>query len=107
MRAQDDKLTPWVAMLGPPTLWFVHFGFVYASASLEMMFTERATLLSRLVIAGGTLLFLAVIGWLGWKAPRFAPVAGKVREFWIGVTRITAAVSAIAVVYQAMPALLV
>lgn len=97
----------WLALLAPPTIWFLHFGFVYAAASLEMVFEQRAGLLSRLAIGAGTLAALLLIGWIGWDSPRFAPRPEKVRGFWIAVTRLLALVSAIGIAYQAAPALLV
>lgn len=97
----------WALLLGAPLLWFGHFGFVYASASLAMVFEPRAGLPARLAIAAGTLGALALVAAIWWQAPRFAPAREPVRRFWIVLTRLLATVSAVGIVYQATPALLV
>ena len=103
----------WTGLLAPPTIWFAHFGFVYAAASLEIVLTGSAGPASRLAIGLATLAALGLIGWYALRARHYAPgedVPGEgtdVSRFWVSVLRILAGVSAVGVLYQAMPALLV
>lgn len=107
MTAERRSVLAWVALLGPPTLWFAHFGFVYAAASVEIVFLWRAGLPSRLVIAGGTLLALGLV-WACWRwLPRVLPEPECDRGLWRTAGGWLALVSAIAILFQAMPALLV
>lgn len=105
MRHPDARLV-WAAMIAAPTIWFVHFGFVYAAASLAIVLGGEAGLASRAAIGLGTAAALAVIGWIALRIPRFSPPEQAFRRFWVFLTRILAAVSAIGIIYQAAPAVI-
>lgn len=106
--SRPEARLAWTGLLGPPTIWFVHFGFVYAAASLEIVLRGHSGLLSRVAIGTGTLAALALIGWIGWRAELYAPHDDQnVWRFWVAVLRTLAAVSGIGILYQALPAVMV
>ena len=107
MRARGEKWRVWIGLLAAPTIWFAHFGFVYAAASVEIILAGSAGMLSRAIIVAATLGALAAIAFLGFRAARLAPADEPVKSFWKAVARILAAVSAIGVIYQTVPALTV
>lgn len=97
----------WGVLLLAPLTWFIHFNALYGAASLAMVLTGQPGAATRLLIGVATLAALAVIAACFFLAPRLAPEAHDTRRFWISAARLTAAVSFIAVIYQALPAVLV
>ena len=107
MKPEIRSALAWVSLLGPPTVWFVHLGIVYAAASIGIVASGAAGMPSRIAIGAVTLLALLAIAGLAWIAPRWSPDQEPAKGFWPPLVRILAIVSAIGTVYQATPALLV
>lgn len=102
-------LTAWTLLLWGPSLWFLHFGLVYGIASLALTYRPAAGVPSRVAIAAATaaMLALVLVGWL--RAGRYSPgdPGSDLHRFWRSATALLCLISAIAIVYQALPAVLV
>ena len=107
LKPEARTLIAWALLLGPPSAWFAHFGFVYAVASIGIVASGEAGAVPRIVIAIGTLGALVAVVTMALLARRFAPDPQPARRFWPPLVRILALVSAIGIVYQALPALIV
>ena len=99
----------WMILLAGPSLWFAHFCLVYAAASLELTYYPAAGVTSRAVIAGLTLVALAITALAAWRAAAVSPGAAgsALHRFWSGATRLMCLLAAVAIVWQALPAALV
>ena len=104
-------LAVWLCGLGGPLVWAAHFGLAYAASSIEAVCGVPGTA-SLTVLAATVLAVLADLALIAAAArdrlPRMArqPDA-EASAFWRGMTGIGAAVSLVAVLWQALPALLV
>lgn len=94
----------WVLLLGGLTIWAAHFFLLYAFASL---FPGRD--LARILSLAATLPALAASGWLLWftvrgRQPQNSDDFGR----WVGkIGALGAALAIVAVLWQALPALMV
>jgi hypothetical protein len=102
-------LRAWTLLLWGPLLWFAHFGFVYGAASLELTLRPVAGTASRLAIAAATVAALLLVAVAAVRAPGWSPgePRGGLHGFWTSSTRVLCLISSIAIVYQALPALIV
>lgn len=99
----------WLLMLWAPNWWFAHFNLVYAAASLELTFRPLAGLGSRVAIGVLTVAVLAIIALPLPRVAAWSPglPGSQQHRLWVSVTRMLIFLSAVAVVYQALPALMV
>ena len=91
----------WVFLLGGLIVWAVHFFALYSIASILL-----TTLLARLLTLGATLSCLGAAALLVRDALRFSP-ADRAEAWMRSVALCGLGVSAIAVFWQALPALLI
>lgn len=102
-------IAQWGLLLWGPLVWSGHFLFVYAAASLELSLRPTAGAPSRIAIAVATVAALLAL----WAVLRtrldLAPgeAGSGLTRFWIASTRMLCLISAIAILFQALPALLV
>jgi len=104
-------LPVWLCGLGGPLVWAAHFGLAYAAASIEQVCgvpgTARLTVLAATVLAVPIDLAL-IIAAARDRLPRMAQQPDpEAAAFWRGMTGVGAAVSLVAVLWQALPALLI
>ena len=94
----------WIILLGGLTIWAAHFFLLYAFASL---FPGRD--LARILSLAATLPALAASGWLLWlTARRRQPQASDDFGRWVGnIGALGAALAIVAILWQALPALMV
>lgn len=108
MTARRRTVAAWTLLLWGPLVWTVHFIFIYGVASLALTLRPAAGPAPRIAIAAGTLAALALIAAAVWRADRYA--AGQPGDplfrFWTASTRMLCLISAVAVVWQALPAAL-
>lgn len=90
----------WLLLLAGPLIWTVYFFLLYGIGE----FTSGGGV-SRLVVIGLTVMALALMGWLGWRL-RHAPAADDFERWQARVSLALILLSSIAVLWQALPALL-
>lgn len=97
----------WMILLGPFLLWAVHFGGVYAIASLFAVAGDAASPTARAVVAGFSLLLLASAAALGLFAARQARREVSESRCWMSlVGTLGAAMAALSIGWQGLPALM-
>ncbi len=117
--AQGDpapRTTLW-ALFAPPTLWALHFLFSYVYAAIVCAFAGRGASLdsARIAIAAATVIALVLVGLCGRAALREARIEGDPpphrdstledrRRFLAVATLLLSALSAVAIVFTALPA---
>lgn len=106
---RHSGLAQWTILLAGPLTWFTHFCLVYAAASLELTYAPAAGPASRLAIAGLTLAALALVALSAIRAAAVSPGArgSPYHRFWTAAVRLMCLLSAVAIVWQALPAALV
>ncbi|HYD74243.1 MAG TPA: hypothetical protein VEF55_13985, partial [Candidatus Binatia bacterium] len=88
---------------GGPLIWAVHFGFIYAVASISVQATgETGSLARALIGVSGLIGVLAALAVL-WAACRMK-TEEPFDRFWRAVSAAGAVFAAIAVVWQTLPA---
>ncbi len=113
------RTTLW-ALFAPPTLWALHFLFCYVVAAVVCAFAGRAASLdgTRLAIAVATLVALALVGLCARTALHEARIEGDPpphsdstledrRRFVAVSTLLLSALSIVAIVFTALPAVFV
>lgn len=83
-------------------IWTAHFGLIYAISSVSVQIAGETTMLARALIVGSGVLGVlaaAVVLLLALRLPE-EPVAA----FWRNVSALGAILSAIAIVWQSLPA---
>lgn len=115
--AEESNALWWITLA--PAAWAVHFVLAYGGTAVwcaKFGETQGVTV-ARLSIAGLTVLALGVIGWLGWRAVRrwnprknnaedLSHPEGR-HQFLGHAAFLLCIISAIGVVYVAMPALFI
>jgi hypothetical protein len=94
-------MRPWLIMLGGLCVWAAHFVVIWTGASLFL--TSPA---ARLVTGGATLAALAGIALLV-RMGRPTPSQDQFTRWSANVALLSALAAAIAIVWQALPALLI
>lgn len=93
----------WVLLLGGLLVWAAHFFLLYAFASLF-----PGTRLARILTFVATIPALAAVSWLLWTAAaRTASGQDELDRWILNVGAVGAAISLVAIVWQALPALIV
>ena len=113
------KTTLW-ALFAPPTLWALHFLFCYVYAAIVCAFDGRAASLegARFAIAVATVVALVLVGLCARTALREARIEGDPpphnestledrRRFVAVATLLLAALSFVAIVFTALPAVFI
>lgn len=97
----------WILMLGGLVVWSLHFGGVYAIASIAAVLDEADALAARWIIGGFTVLCFAAAGGFGIAGLLRLRAAGDdpFHRFTGTVAALGGGVSAVAVVWQGLPAL--
>lgn len=113
--ARESTALWWITLA--PTTWAVHFFLAYAGTAIwcAKFGESQGVTVARLSIAVLTVLALAIIGWLGWRAARrWRPRDTQDQDLSHPESRhrflghaafLLCVISAIGVVYVAMPAL--
>lgn len=92
----------WLILLAGPILWTAHFFAIYIIASILPGTNTAATL-----VIAATIIAVAVILWLIRRAAASFNATGDAFSRWaLRLSLLASALSFIAIVYQAMPALL-
>lgn len=102
-----QKSLPLISMTGAPLVWAAHFVLLYAVAgtACQKLAGPEAMAMVKWVTASATLLALAAIGWVAWYSA--VRLQGEVTgRFMARVTLMLAALSAVAVIFSALPAIL-
>ena len=94
----------WFFLLGGPLIWAGHFIFIYIVASASVQISGEATPLARNLIAGSGL-FAAFAAALLVIASLRGGGKDALDAFWRTVSAFGALVSAIAILWQSLPAL--
>lgn len=107
IRKLPTDLIAWLLLLGPLTIWFVHFGFVYAVPNVENILTGGRGHISQIVIAVASIAALALIMLIAYIVPSFAPRDKEPARLWVYVTRFLSLVASLAIIFQTLPIFLV
>lgn len=100
-------MRPWLFLLGPFLLWGLHFGGVYAIASVFDVISEADAPGSRWSTAGFSLACLIAAVALGVASARGARrETTEARRWMLSLGAMGAALTAISVVWQGLPALI-
>lgn len=91
----------WLFLLAGLILWAMHFFLLYGIGE----FTSGG-LRWRLLIIGLTAIALSVMGWLGWRLRHAAAVVDDFERWQVHVSMTLMLLSSIAILWQALPALL-
>lgn len=103
----EDKSLPLISLAGAPLVWAAHFVVLYAVAGTlcQKLAAPDAILAAQWVTAVATVLALVAIGWVAWHSA--ARLRGDIDgRFMARVTLMLAALSALAVIFSALPAIL-
>lgn len=103
----EEKSLPLISMTGAPLVWAAHFVVLYAVAgtACQKLAGPEAMTMVKWVTASATVLALAVIGWVAWySALRLQ--GNTTGSFMARVTLMLAVLSAVAVIFGALPAML-
>lgn len=96
----------WVLMLGGMVVWGLHFGGVYAIASVAAVVDEADALLARWIIGGFSLLcFAAAAGFGIWGLRDLRAGGEPMRRLIATIGAVGGGIAAVAVVWQGLPAL--
>lgn len=112
MKARRATFVRWFVLLAGPLAWAGHFLFVYGVASLELTLTWTAGWVSRLAIGVATVGAVAFVLLLmravqKGRLPHWGSGDDHLRVFWRYVTVALCLLSAIAILWQALPALVI
>ena len=100
-------MRPWLFLLGPFLLWGLHFGGVYAIASVFDVISEADTPGSRWTTALFSLACLIAAIALGVASARGATrETSEARRWMMSISALGAALTAISVIWQGLPALI-
>lgn len=102
----EEKTLPLISLAGAPLVWAAHFVLIYSVAGTlcQKLPAGDAILASQWVIAVATGLALAAIAWVAWhSAMRLG--GGVNGRFMARVTLMLAGLSALAVIFSALPAI--
>lgn len=91
----------WSFLLGGLTIWAVHFFLIYGFASIFP--GSRIANILTLVVTVPALAANAVLGWAAWTGALVAD-ADELDEWVLNVAAVGAALSFVAVLWQALPA---
>lgn len=103
----EERSLPLISMTGAPLVWAAHFVVLYAVAgtACQKLAGPEAIWMVQWVTASATVLALAAIGWVVWySAVRLQGDATG--RFMARVTLMLAVLSAVAVIFSALPAIL-
>lgn len=106
-RKLPADLIAWIMLLAPLTIWFLHFGFVYAVPSLENILMGGHSYISQVIIALASIAALAIIAFIAYIVPTFKPRDKEPAKFWVFVTRFLSLLASLAIIFQALPIFLV
>lgn len=110
-KRQLETFGKFAILLAGPIIWGTHFTLVYGAASLELTLVKEVGLPSRLFIGLATLASLALIGWIAWsvrsgRLPHWESPQEDLTSLWRRGTFYFCLLSFIAVLWQALPAIL-
>lgn len=94
-------LQRWVDLLAAPLIWALHFGVVYAIASISIQANGSVTGESRIAIAIASVLLAALIA-----AVSFWPRADSGPKFFTTIRTSAALITIVAIVWQSLPVIL-